>query len=471
MRRPWRASGRSRSNEVASIHILRRAPCPCGSLRPLAGCCLAWEEAFQRLAARLAAFVATDRVRRFRDRAAALFGNGETPAGAARGRSAGEDACFAEWLLQDYVPPGRTGPLLGAFADAASDLEPREAETLFELLLAPARAFEVTAAVQSRAPAVKDLLTGSEALLGPLGFPEGPIRSDVCVGRLFRLGRRMRVGLSLLRFPYACQAELLAYLRTAYRLSHPGRHVSLVDFADGAAHLYHHFYLERGRSAGGRAHRTCRWIPFAPGRVRYRAFEAGRIGAALDRQSGLERVGETARETRYLWVDRIQGLARGTIAVGPDCLAAEAETAEDLAKLSEFLETCLRGFVARVDSEPMPCWCPPDEPDAIPGPSPAGSSFLMRILARWPDLPSAALGDRTPRKASESATGRDEVAQIVLRIERDMARQRRIGRAWADVGPVWDRLNLPRPAPQRGPGEAGRGSSTRGRERCPSGKR
>ncbi|RPI04855.1 MAG: hypothetical protein EHM71_13215, partial [Zetaproteobacteria bacterium] len=339
---------------MAPIHILRRTPCPCGSLRPLAGCCLPWEEAFQRLAARLAAFAATDGVRRLRDRAAELFWNGETPGGADRGHSAGGDACFVEWFLQDYVPPKRTGSLLGEFADSASALEPREAEALFGMLLAPTRAFELTGSAEPRGAPVKDLLTGSEALVSPVGFPDGPIRSDVCIGRLVPVGRLVRVGLGLLRLPHACQGELLAYLRTAYRLSRPGRHISLADFADRAAHLYHAFYLERGRAMGGRAHRTCRWIAFAPGRVHYRTLEPARIGAALARQSGLERIDEAGREPRYVWVDRIQGLARGTIAVRPDALQAEAETEEDLAKLSEFLETCLRGLVTRVGSEPVP---------------------------------------------------------------------------------------------------------------------
>jgi len=409
-------------------------------------------------------------MRHLRERAAEVFWNAEASSGAEHGRSAGGDACFAEWFLQDYVPPQRTGPLLGEFADAAGEMGVREEQVLFGMLLVPTRAFEVTDAPGPRGVPVKDLLTGSEGLLGPLGLPDGMIRSDVCIGRLLPVGRLRRTGLSLLRFPQACQGELLAYLRAAYRLSRPGRHVSLEDYADGAAHLYHHFYLERGRALGGRSHRTCRWIPFAPGRVDYRGLQPGRIRAALARESGLEQVGEAGGEIRYIWVDGTQGMVRGTILVGPDRLQAEAETEEDLAKLCEFLETCLRGLVERVTTDVVPPARTAPEAMERPAAAPAGIAFIRRMLERWPDIPSAVLGEQTPRQACGSQAGREEVTRTLLGIERDMARQKRLGRAWAEVGPLWEQLHLPHPSPPHGPGDAGGGSSARTRERPPAAK-
>ncbi len=175
---------------MSAPHLQRHAPCLCGSRRVLADCCLPWEEAFRSLVARLAAFRGTETVRRLTARAVEVFWKADVPTRAATGRGAGSDACFSEWLLQDYVAPKRTGALLGEFADAATGLGAREDQLLFALLLTPVRAFQVMETPGPRGVLVKDLLTGSEAVLGFLGLPDGLIRSDVCVGRLLPLRPR-----------------------------------------------------------------------------------------------------------------------------------------------------------------------------------------------------------------------------------------------------------------------------------------
>jgi hypothetical protein len=299
---------------------------------------------------------------------------------------------------------------------------------------------------------VKDLLGGAEDVLGPLGLPDGLIRSDVCVGRLLPVGRLRRPGVGLLRFPPGSQGELLAYLRAAYGLSRPGRHVALEDYVDGATHLYHHFFLERGRDLGARAHRTCRWSPLAPGHVVYRGTEAARIRAALARQAALELVEDAEAGLRYVWVDQTLGVAVGTVVWRLDHLEASAETEEDLAQLTDFLEACLRGLVQRVprDATPAAGWVSQVAPRAESGP--AGTTFIHRMLERWADAPLAALSGRTPREACGSQTGRDEATRVLLRLERDMARQKRLGRAWRDVGPLWEQLHLAAPSAARGAG-------------------
>ena len=456
---------------VAAPQLQRHGSCLCGSRRALAACCLPWEEAFRSLVARLAAFIGTHTVRRLTARAGEVFWKADVPKSAAPGRGAGSDACFNEWLLQDYVAPKRTGSLLGEFADAAVELSVREEQLLSALLLTPVRAFQVMEAPGPRGVLVKDLLTGSEGVLGFLGLPDGLIRSDVCVGRLLPFGRLRRPGISLLRFPPGSQGELLAYLRAAYGLSRPGRHVSFEDFVDGAAHLYHHFFLDRGRELGGRAHRTCRWAPFAVGRVQYRAVEAARIRAALARQSALERFEEGEGSGRYLWVDRMHAVALGTVLVQPDQIQASAETTEDLEKLTEFLEACLRGLIQRVPSGAVPSGAPASEHVAQPTSGPAGTAFIRRMLDRWPDVPWAVLSERTPREACRSQAGREEVAHALLGLEREMARQKRLGRAWGEVGPLWEQVNLPQPSSLHAPaGGEGRPSVT-ARERRSVAKR
>ena len=437
--------------KVVGPQLQRHAPCVCGSGRALAKCCLPWEEEFRRLVARLAAFSATGAVRRLAARAGEVFWKSDVRRGAAPGRGAGSDACFNEWFLQDYVAPKRTGSLLGEFADAAAGLSAREEQLLFALLLTPVRAFQVLEPPGPRGMPVKDLLTGSEAVAGCLGLPDGLIRSDVGVGRLLPFGRLRRPGIGLLRFPPGSQGELLAYLRAAYGVSRPGRHVSFEDYVDGAAHLYHHFFLDRGRELGGRAHRTCRWAPLAVGLVRYRAVEAARIRAALARQSALELVEEEEGKRRYLWVDRVHAIALGTVLVHPDEIEVAAETIDDLAKLTEFLEACLRGLVQRLPADAVPSGTPSTEPSAQRTSAPAGTAFVQRLLDCWPDGPWALLSDRTPREACRSRAGRGEVVNALLGLERDMARQKRLGRAWGEVAPLWEQLNLARPLPPHAP--------------------
>ncbi len=425
----------------------RHAACACGSGNALADCCLPWEEAFRRLVARLAAYAETDVVRRATAPAGEVFWKADVPKSAAPGRGAGSEACFTEWLLQDFVASGRTGPLLGEFADAAVGLEIRAEQLLFALLLTPARAFQIMEPPAPRGVLVKDLLTGSEAILGYFGLPDGVIRSDVCVGRLLPFGRLRRLGISLLRFPPGSQGELLAYLRAAYRVSRPGRHVSFEDFVDGAAHLYHHFFLDRGRDLGGRAHRTCRWVPYAPGRVRYRAIEAARVRSALARQSAVELVETGEGHDRYLWVDRLHAVTIGTLLVRPEEIEARAETTDDLEKLAEFLEVCLRGWIQRIPTDAAPGRPPAGGPTGQQTSAPAGTAFVRRMLDGWTDVPWAVLSERTPRAACRSQAGREDAARALLALERDMARQKRLGGAWGDVEPLWERLNLTRPVP------------------------
>ncbi len=443
---------------MAGPRLQRHALCMCGSGRALAECCLPWEEAFRRLAARLAAFSASRELRRLAARAGELFWKSDVAKGAAPGRGAGGDACFNEWFLHDYVAPKRVGPLLGEFADAAAGLSLREEQLLFAMLVTPTRAFQIMEPPGPRGMPVKDLLTGSESVSGGIGLPEGLIRADVCVGRLLPFGRVRRPGLSLLRFPSGSGGELLAYLRAAYGVSRPGRHVSFEDYVDGAAHLYHHFFLDRGRELGGRAHRTCRWTPFAAGRVRYRAVAVPRIRAALARQPALEFTAEDEGGCRYVWVDRTHAVAVGSVVVRPGEIEVGAETTEDLAKLAEFLEACLRGLVERVPAETAPPRAAASEPPERPAQAPAGTAFVRRMLDSWPDTPCSLLSDGTPRAARRSEVGRNEVANALLALERDMARQKRLGRAWAEVGPLWARLEL---APPHAPSGQGAGPGER----------
>ena len=422
----------------------RQAACPCGSGRILSVCCLPWEEAFQRLISRLLAFVARPRIRRQENRAAGLFWNTERPLQPGKGQAAVESLRFLEWFLHDQPTPRGRGPLLGEFADTTAGLCAREEELLFGLLLAPVRPYQVTESADPRGVlVVKDLLAGAERAVGPFGFAAPPIRSDVLICRLVPCGRLARPGAGLLVLPAASREEVLAYVRTAYRVARPARHVSLEDFLDTGAHLYHHYFLLRGKSQGGRAEETLPRAPFAPGWRSYRGKDLARIRASLDRQMEVERQAGTRDEVRYAWVDLERAVTRATVSIRLDEIRVTADTREDLTGAAHFLETCLRSLVEFAGEET------PEVEDA--GGDAArrrasvapGTAFFARVLDRWPDSPSLLLDDRTPRESVKSRTGRQQVAGSLLGLEREFDRLRRLGRAWADLTALREQLNLP----------------------------
>jgi hypothetical protein len=348
---------------------------------------------------------------------------------------------FLEWFLQDYSPRRGGGTLLGAFAEAAVGLSPQEEHLLLASLLVPVRPYEVTD-TSGGWVIVTDLLTGGQQAVGPFGLPGPWIRSDLLICRLLPVGRLIRPGGSLLLLPAACREELLAYLRVTYQVARPARHLSLEDFLDGSPHLYHHFFLLRGRTLGGRAEETLRRAAFSPGRLTYRGEETSRVRAALDRQLELERDEVTGGEVRYAWIDRDRALTRASVLVRPLEVQVSADTQEDLAAAKDFLDTCLRGLIQPTGEQA-------DEAaaflrnEATPRrPGVPGTAFLMRILDGWADTPSPLLDDRTPRDAVKSRTGRQQVATLLLDVERDMARQKRLGRAWANVTPLREELHL-----------------------------
>jgi hypothetical protein len=433
--------------------LQRHASCPCGSGRILSACCLPWEEAFQRLISRLLAFVARPRIRRQENRAASLFWNTERAHQPGKGQAAAENLRFLEWFLYDQPTPRGRGPLLGEFADTAAGLCAREEELLFSLLLAPVRPYEVTESADPRGVLViKDLLAGAERAMGPFGFAALPIRSDVLICRLVPCGRLARPGPGLLILPAASREEVLAFVRTAYRVARPARHVSLEDFLDTGAHLYHHYFLHRGKSQGGRAEETVPRAPFAPGWRSYRGKDPARIRASLDRQMELERQAGARGEVRYVWIDLEHAVARAIIAIRPDEIRVTADTGEDLRGAAQFLETCLRSLVEYVGEEIAEA----EEAggDATPrgASGPPGAGFFARFLGRWPDLPCPLLQDRTPREAVKSRTGRQQVADILLGLEREFDRLRRLGRAWVDLTALREELGLPSaasPGPRR----------------------
>jgi hypothetical protein len=167
----------------------------------------------------------------------------------------------------------------------------------------------------------------------------------------------------------------------------------------------------------------------------------------------------------------VQGVALGTVVVRPDAIEASAETAEDLEKLVEFLEACLRGLIERVPTDAIHGGAPAAEPGAPPTSAPAGTAFIRRMLECWPDVPQPGFSERTPREVCRSQSERDEAAHALLALERDMARQKRLGRAWGDVGPLWERLGLAHPSPAHAPAGVEAAQSVGARERRAGAKR
>jgi hypothetical protein len=395
---------------------------------------------------RLLRFAASPAVRRHEADAAAVFWNVEGAVRPGKGLGPEGGLRFLEWFFHDYTPK-RGETLLGVFADAAVGLGSQDEYVLLASWLAPLRAYEVT---REMGPSimVKDLLTGNERLVGPLGLPEPQVRSDILVCRLLQFGRIGRLGASVLLLPAACREELLAYLRTAYQLARPPRHIALEDFLDGSAHLYHHFFLSQGRSRGGRSVETARAVAFAPARMVYRGKDVSRIRAALDRQSELERDEAAGDEVGYAHVDLERGVTRARVLVRSDAVELRADSREDLAAAREFLETCLRGLIHPVETQAGEAAPASQDESRRAGPGIPGGAFLARYLDRWPDAPHPLLDDRTPRDATRFAAEREWVRMLLTNLEHDMARQKRLGRAAAAVIPLWEKLHLT-PSPPR----------------------
>jgi hypothetical protein len=430
-----------------SLARRRQGPCPCGSRRSLAACCLPWEEALRRLYSRLTAFALTPDIRRHEAAAAAIFWNTERPLQPGKGQTADESVRFLEWFLHDYPRHSGAAPLIAEFADAAPRLDAEEETLLFDLLLTPFRAYEVTEVRARQRVVMEDLLTGEGHAIGPLGLAQLPIRSDVVICRLVPVGRLVRPGAALVMLPGLGREELLAYLRTAYRLSRPRRHVALEDFLDNAVHLYHHFFLLRGRELGGRALETFPNAPFEAGGVLYRGTDLARILACLDRLPELERETRTAGEVAYVWLDPEHFLARASVQVSPGAVTVRAETKRELSRAKVFIETSLQGLVQPAD---QPGNAEGDHP-WIEAPRPrsraAGKAFLQRRIEGWMDIPSPRLDDRTPREMCRTRSGRLRVEVLLLELERSLGRLKRLGRASADVGKLREHLGLPAAVP------------------------
>jgi hypothetical protein len=429
---------------VAPAH--RHAACACGRGQPYAACCALWEEAVQRLAARLIAFAHLPTIRQRVGEAETVF----DPAGVHRDPAQRlSDLRFLEWFLQDFEPePGR-GTLLGEFADRIEPLPWHEAQLLLELLLAPLRGYQVAEVLGPRGLLLRDLASGAEGPAGPLGVPDTAIRSDLLVGRLIGVGAGRRPGLTLVRLPATAREELMAYVRAAYRMARPGRHVSFDDFLDGGAYLYQHFFESRGRALAGEAVGTVRAEARALGRARYAMRDEVRVRAVLARQPEVEVLAAAA--DGFTWLDLASGTARARLGLAGQRLEVAADTREALRDVRRFVEGALRGLI---ELPPELELAPPDASLGEAVGRPRGARFLQRVLAEWPDTPAAALLGRTPRAALGTRAGRQEVETLLLRLERDLARQKRLGRASAEVAPLRAALGLgdePPPAPPRAP--------------------
>jgi hypothetical protein len=424
-----------------SAHPRRHAACSCGSGALFAGCCARWEAAFRRLTARLAAFGEAPAQRAAAEEAEAAF-QAHGPGSASRRERTLGSLRFLEWFLHDHEPEAGRGTLLGRFADRAAGLTWHEEQLLLGLLLAPLRAHQAGEPLGSGALGLRDLLTGAEGRVGPAGLPDTLIRSDLLVCRVVSLGATGRPGPTLLRLPGTAREELMAYLRAAYRLGRPGRHVSLEDFLDGSAHLYHHFFDTRGRELGGQPLETAPRLTFAPARIRYAGRDAARIRAALARQSALEPESGDAGE-HFTWLDLAHGIPGAGIRLLPDGVEVQADTREHLEQVQGFVEGVLRGLIETPGACTFVHAQPAGGPGGGAGAGVGGREFLLRIFQRWPDTPSVHLRSRIPREVAVTPAGRHEVAGVLAGLERDMARQRRLRRGWVDLTPVREALDVP----------------------------
>ena len=171
-----------------------------------------------------------------------------------------------------------------------------------------------------------------------------------------------------------------------------------------------------------------------------------RLRAAVSRQSAIEPDGSHGDKEGYAWIDREWGLPRARIVLTAAELTLSADTREDLAAAAAFVGQVLQGLVRPLAAEPLTA-----APAAVrPGGEAAerwGRPFLRRAIAAWPDMVLPVLGDTSPREAALLPALRRSVAGLLGALERDLARQKRLGRAWAEVSGLWESLGVAELAP------------------------
>jgi len=480
----------------------RNDPCPCGSGKKYKKCCLLKESpapagqpagADQRLQARLIEYVQRSLPRADMDRAMReFFGEDFDPAQRTLAVSEATDEkwpAFLEWLIHDFrLGTGQT-PIARFLAERGKSLPADERSILEEWQDAIVGLHEVVDLEPGKSLTLRNVFDGRTFRVREVRGSLAAGRWDILSHRIIRVhGEPQLSGLGL-AFHAADREKLVAHIGAryeAFRQEHPA--ATWADFFRAEPLVIRRYAEKVAREYRPPALYTPEGHPILFGRLRYGVRDQERLMrgllAAPDfeettapedpagtrhfawlRTGPAERyVQEAARPDHGMMVfgqrfddprrPGVTGLA--TLTVAGQEMTAEALSAQRLAwlkaRLAEMVGDVIRLRAdivedpwrkletergSRPPARPAPT-VPPEVEAQVLG------KVLHRHFTEWLDQPVPALDGRTPRAAARDPRLRPKLIQLLREMENHQDHARREGRAWYDIGWMWEELRISR---------------------------
>ncbi len=484
--------------------VARNAPCPCGSGRKYKKCCLPKhgapavgtgpDDAAGRLRERLAAYVTRSLPRAELQRALREF-RGAHPAGGAEdldletAEGLAEWGAFLEWCVHDFHLSTRRTPMAQFLAYRGPSLPAEERALLEEWQDAGVGLHEVVDLQPGKSLTLRNVCTGETCHVREVRVSLAAARWDLLGGRLVRVrGEPQLVGVAT-PFRASQKEDLVRHLTEryeAYRRQHA--EATWRDFFRAEPLIFRRYAEASSRSYRPPEVYTAEGHPLMMGTACYDVCDAGRLLAALS--AAPDHVeesppGDPAGARLFTWLrvgpaerwvqmatppqhglvissQRIEDPAQAglpslaTLRLTGDRMTIEATSAQRLAwakgRLAELAGDAVRlrsDVVEEVRRQGRGA-AEPRTPDRRPPAVPpqvetqiVGQVFHRHFTA-WLDEKIPALGGLTPRAAARDPQQRPKVIQLLREMENHQDHFRQQGKAWYDVGWIWEELGISR---------------------------
>lgn len=447
----------------------RNGPCPCGSGRKHKRCCLGEEERLARDAR-----LENDVGRAISDWSAATYADELAEAFdefqlESRRVDEVEFAQFLTWFNSDRELSGGRTPV-ERYA-ARPNLGLAEREVAVRIAAARLGLYRVHGLVPGRSIELGNLVTGELVRVVSPTVSRAVVRWDVLLCRVMP-GEPLRSlwGPVLIYEPDE-EPELLAELERLAGEHGLSRDPSGLSQACWVASRELLRFVPPSRSVEPSIF-TAEGDPVVHARAVWRLADPEVAFAALDAPPELLWMGESedgTGETFQLTGDRAELLAHrpplppgalyfessydgypdriglGTFVLAGDELRYDAISEARLERALTLVTQRLAAGAQLVEREIVPFEY--DRPRSAPAPAPveaeaSAADFLAGYLRRWLDEPLARLEGLTPRAAADVPTLHGELELLLRAIENRAERARREGRAWPEVGWLWEELGF-----------------------------
>lgn len=482
----------------------RNAPCPCGSGKKYKKCCLPKESApavgggrdepDMRLRDRLVTYVSRSLPEAEFQRALREF-HGEELELAAQGPDLDTDegvaewAEFLEWCIHDFhLSTGRT-PIAQFLADRGHSLPPDERAILEEWQDVAVGLHEVVDLEPGKSLTLRDVFTGETHRVREVRGSLSAARWDLVGGRLIRVRGEPQLAGVMTPFYASHKEGLVRHVHQRYEAHRRQRpEASWRGFFRAEPLIFRRYSRTLIRDYRPPEPYTAEGHPIMLGRVRYDVRDVRRLVAALSAAPDFAEdspPGDPAGTREFTWLrtgpaerwvreapppphgimiasQRIEDPARAgvpslaTLTLAGDRLTVEAVSAERLAWAKGRLANLAADAVSLrsdVVQEPWrkarggaPGRQPEGRPPAVPPEVEAQivGQALRRHYTAWLDQAAPALGGQTPRTAARDPRQRSKLIQLLREMENHQGRARQQGKAWYDVGWIWEALGIGR---------------------------